>query len=400
MSLIKFRYLRRKRILTLIVILTLASTLFSVTAYSFLGFYNGFTNYVGEQKDIIAIYSKTSSTPYTGIIPLSLIDKVTAQDGVIGTSPEIIAPTSINNQSIFIRGVIPDDLQKLNPITIQEGQNLNLSDTNSCIIGNNLANKLHLKTGDTILAFGILSNRYVELNIKGIFYSETSLNDEALVPIYIGQWLRGISYNEANLIRIKINPDQTSANQIYQQIANQTKTSNSTSSITPTPTKSQTQKELEALIPLIQSNIKIGNIGIEQSQEFMQSYLNRYGISKDTLIILSIVVLAFASGTAISAITLFVKQHSSDIDTIRSIGVSSKKIKTDLTIRMITWALIATVLGTLISAVFITAFQKLGYLQVLSHTITFQLDPLIIVANFLLLSALIGVNILRMELKQ
>ena len=400
MSLIKFRYLRKKRITTLIVILTLASTLFSVTAYSFLGFYNGFTNYVGEQKDIIAIYSKTSSTPYTGIIPLNLIDKVTNQEGIIATSPEIIAPTSINNQSIFIRGVIPDDLNKLNPITIQEGQNLNLSDTNSCIIGNNLANKLHLKTGDTILAFGILSNRYVELHIKGIFYSETSLNDEALVPIYIGQWLRGISYNEANLIRIKINPDQTSANQIYQQIANQTKTPNSTSPITPIPTKSQTQKELEAIIPLIQTNIKIGNIGIEQSQEFMQSYLNRYGISKDTLIILSIVVLAFASGTALSAITLFVKQHSSDIDTIRSIGVSSKKIKTDLTIRMITWALIATVLGTLISAVFITAFQKLGYLQVLSHTITFQLDPLIIVANFLLLSALIGINILRMELKQ
>jgi len=67
---------------------------------------------------------------------------------------------------------------------------------------------------------------------------------------------------------------------------------------------------------------------------------------------------------------------------------------------MITWALIATALGTLLSAAFITVFQKLGYLQVLSHTITFQIDPLIIVANFILLSALIGANIIRMELKQ
>ena len=60
---------------------------------------------------------------------------------------------------------------------------------------------------------------------------------------------------------------------------------------------------------------------------------------------------------------------------------------------MVAWALIATFLGTLISAIFITAFQRLGYLQVLSHTITFQIDPLIIAANFILLTALIGFNI-------
>jgi hypothetical protein len=87
MSVIKFPYLQRKRTLTLIIILTLASTLFSVTAYSFLGFYNGFTSYVGEQKDIIALYSKSSSTPYTGVIPLSVADMVEPQTGVIAISP-------------------------------------------------------------------------------------------------------------------------------------------------------------------------------------------------------------------------------------------------------------------------------------------------------------------------
>ena len=132
----------------------------------------------------------------------------------------------------------------------------------------------------------------------------------------------------------------------------------------------------------------------------MQSYLGRYGISKDTLVILSIVVLVFASGTATCAITLFVNQHSSDIDIMRSIGVSKKKMKADLTLRMGIWALIATALGTIVAAVVITVFQRIGYLQVLSHTITFQIDPLIIAANFALLSLLIAVNIARTELKQ
>ena len=75
-NLINFQYLRRKRILTLIVILTLISTLFSITAYSFLGFYNGFTNYVGEQKNIVAIYSGIGSTPFTGVIPIAAENEI------------------------------------------------------------------------------------------------------------------------------------------------------------------------------------------------------------------------------------------------------------------------------------------------------------------------------------
>ena len=83
----------------------------------------------------------------------------------------------------------------------------------------------------------------------------------------------------------------------------------------------------------------------------MTSYLNRYGISKDTLIILSIVVLVFASGTAVCAITLFVRQHNYEIDVIRAIGVSTKKIKVDLSLKMLVWALTATIAGTLLAHV-------------------------------------------------
>jgi ABC-type lipoprotein release transport system permease subunit len=369
-----------------------------VTAYSFLGFYNGFTNYVGEDKDIVSVYSQKGSTPFTGIVSINIADLVATQRGVIATSPEVIAPCTINNQSIFIRGIIPNALTNLNDLPMQEGQSINLNDTDSCIVGSNLANKLQLKSGDKIIAIGVLSSRYVELQVKGIFYSNTALNDEALVPLYVGQWLRGLDYNSATLIRVKIDLSQTSVNQIYMQITNQTAPINSTNSISPTPTpNSQTQRELEALIPLVQANINVGTISIAQSQQFMQSYLSRYGISKDTLIILSLMVLVFASATAISAITLFVKQHSSDIVTIRSIGVSTKKVKIDLTAKITVCALIATILGTLLSTAFISVFQSLGYLEVLSHTIAFQLDPVIIIANFLLLTAFISITIVRMD---
>jgi ABC-type lipoprotein release transport system permease subunit len=396
MSLIHFRYLKRKRTLALITILTLASALFSITAYSFLGFYNGFTNYVGQENNILAIYSTTGSTPFTGVVPLAAVNTIAALKGVTAVSPEVIAPCIINQQSIFIRGALPDQLSKLNTLTIIQGENIQANDTQSAAIGKGLADKLNLKIGDKILAQGVLSQKYAELTIKGIFTSNSALNDEAIVSIPVGQWLRGLTYNDATVIRTKIDPTQTNLNQLHQEITAKT---NQTTNPSPTP-KSETQQELETLIPITSSGLNLKNIGVEKSQEFMESYLNRYGISKDTLIILSIVVLVFASGTATAAITLFVRQHSTDIATIRAIGVTAKKVKMDLALRMIIWAAAATLIGTAISALVISEFQGLGYLQVLSHSIAFQLDPIIVAANFILLAALVCVNIARMELKQ
>ena len=397
MNLINFRYLHKQRIAILLLILTLTSALFSITAYSFLGFYNGFASYVGEDKNIVAIYSKIGSTPFTGIVPLTALDQFASVRGVLATSPEVIVPAMVNGQSVFLRGVLPEELSQLNPLTMKQGENLNVNDTNSAIIGEGAAQRLNLKTGDNILVLSVLSQKYVQLQVKGTFQTQSSLNDEVIVPLYVGQWLRGLTYNEVTLIRTKIDLNQTSANQLYRAIANQTQPANPTPAATP---KSQAQKEWEALIPLTRSNLPLQNVGVEESQQFMSSYLDRYGISQDTLIILAVVVLVLASGTATCTITLFVRQHSSEIEILRSVGTSVKKIKIDLTLKMVLWAVIASAIGTVISGLALVFFQKIGYLQVLSHSINFQLDPLIIAANVILLSLLIIVNVSRLELKQ
>ena len=400
MSLLHFNYLRRKNLVFLTVILTLTSTLFSVTAYSFLGFYNGFTSYVGSGKDVVAVYSNLGSTPFTGTIPISLTRQINSLNGVIATSPEVIAPTTINGQAVFIRGILPQSLPQLDPIVVVKGEDLKLTDTNRAIVGRTLAQRLNLKVGDQLLVFSVFSERYVQLVVKGVFQSESSLNDEALVPIYVGQWLRGLNYDYVTLVRAKIDPAQTSINQINQQLANQTRSIQTSASPTPPP-QTEAQRELEALLPIAESqpNFNLSSLGVEPSQDFMQNYLNRYGISKDTLLVLSVVVLVFASATAVCAVTLFVKQHGTDIETLEALGLSSKKIKLDLLARMIPLSLIATLIGTLVSALVLVCFESAGYLQVLSHTLSFQLDPLIAAANFGLLSVLMAVNIARMELK-
>lgn len=397
MSLRNFKYLNTKRIVALIVVLTLTSTLFSITAYSFLGFYNGFTSYLGEDNTIIAIYNQASRTPFTGNVPISLENNLTTIQGIVSTSTETLTPCLINGQSIFVRGIVPQELSKLNKLTILQGENLNLTDSNSAIIGANIAQRLNLKTGDKILVFGVQFERYVEVQIKGVYQSGSSLDDEALVPLYVGQWLRGLSYDEVTLIRAKINPNEINANQIYQDIANAT-TPKPTTSPSTTP-NSQAQQELQALLPLAQQNVNIQNVGVQGSLQLMANYMDHYGISKDTLVILSIIVLLFSSGTASIAIGLFIRQHETETNTLRAIGVTIKKLKMDLLLKMLVCCLIATTIGTIASAAILLIFQKIAYLQVLSQTITFQLDPVIIAANFILLSLLVGINIARTELK-
>jgi ABC-type lipoprotein release transport system permease subunit len=399
LSLLRFGYLRRKRAVALIGVLTLASTLFSVTAYSFLGFYGGFTGYVGEEQDIVAVYSKSGSTPFSGVIAVQAADQLSSLPGVIAVSPEVIAPCTINGQSVFVRGIIPQETSKLNPIVMLDGKSLSLNDTNSAVVGEGFARRFQLKTGDCILVFGVLSNRYVELYVAGILTSDSSLNDEVLVPLYVGQWLRGISYSDVTFIRVKIDSAKTGINPLYQQISANKTGPPASSSPSPTPT-SQIQRQLQELLPISQAYINVSNIGVENSERFMQNYLNRYGVSKDTLIVLSVIVLAFASGTAACAIGLFVKQHNSDLATLQSIGASKRKLKLDLTTRMTIWAVVAILLGTLISDAVLLVFQRIGVLLVLSHAIRFTLDPLVVAVNFLLLFLLIVFSISRMELRQ
>lgn len=391
MSLKGFRYLHKQHIIPLVLILTLTSVLFSVTAFSFLSFYNGFASYVGEEENVVAIYDRRSSTPFTGLIPTYLTEQVNSIDGVLASSPETITPCVVNNQSIFIRGIVPEEFVKLNNITLIEGNMLNLSNINTAIIGKGLAEKLNLKLNDEILVFSVLSEKHIQLQVKGICESNPIMDDEALVPLYVGQWLRGAGYSYVTLIRAKIDIDQLNANSLYAEII---KTSQPTATPQPTATSS-TKNQLDQLIPYAQTHFDIDRLNIEQTQTFMKNYLNRYGVSKDTLLSISVVVLFFASGTAASALTMFLNQHKREIDILQSIGASKRKIKIDLLSKVLTWSLISSTLGTIIAATLMLLFEKVGNIQVLSHRLFFQLDPLIVALNFTLILSLTAFIVAR-----
>jgi hypothetical protein len=100
-KLLGFGYLRFRNLVVLVLILSLISTLFLITSFSFLGFYRSFNSYLGEDADIVAVYSPQSRTPFTASIPAYLSDPLSEVEGVLTVSPETIIPCIINNQSVF-----------------------------------------------------------------------------------------------------------------------------------------------------------------------------------------------------------------------------------------------------------------------------------------------------------
>ena len=358
-----FRYLRFKRILALFIVLSLSSMLFFTTALSLMGFYRGFTYYLGEEKGVIVIYDIKSRTPFTGLVPANLGDNLN-----ITRSPEVIVPCILRNESVFLRGVIPQNFLRIDRIKMEEGEILGNDDLNSAIVGKNLAERLHIRTGDKLLVLGVLADRYVELDVKGIFSSSSPMDDEIIAPLHVGQWLRGTDYSYVTLIRIKGEVNQS---KILEELG-----------IKPSEGK---EKEEKGLSPSVPSSLplKAGEIGAKEAYDLMRSYMERYGLTRESLLVLSSTVLLLSSISIAVAFRTVVAQHRDEIEVIRSVGASRRLLKADILVKLLPWAVAASLTGLLLAVLTLNLIQRAGFLQVLSHSPPISVDPLIFLLNFL-----------------
>jgi ABC-type lipoprotein release transport system permease subunit len=387
-GLLGFKYLKWQRLLTLTLITAAASLLFSLTALSLLGFYRGFTAYLGEEENIIAIYNPKANTPYTSIVPAYLAEKLAALKGVLASSPEMAVPCLLNGKPVFLRGVIPENLEKLNPFTMVEGEALNRNDINTVMVGENLAEKLKLKLDGEILLQGIFADRYVEVRIKGIFLSNTVLDDEILAPLHVGQWLRGTDYNHVSLIRLKIDRHIVTPNEIYMAVA-----AESTQPTQPaTPAEPQPSVQ-QPIIPWTTAAFSLEDVDVEQAVKYMRSYMDRYGVTKEALLTLSAAVFLFSSLTITLASKTVLAQHKGEINILRSLGVSERLLKIDLLIKLSPLVVAASLAGFFAASAILKFIQGKGYLQVLSHTVPFQLDPTVAALNVALAAFLFSISI-------
>jgi len=389
MKIIGFNYLQKQHFLTLTIILLLASTFFSITALGFLGIYKSFNAYLGEEENIIAIYDKKSRTPFTGLVPTYLAQRISSIDGVLSSSPEVVIPCIVKGKSIFLRGVVPNELYQLNPLIILDGETLQLNDTNSALVGKRLAKDLNLVPSDKIIVLGALSEQYIELEIKGIYESNTALDDEVIAPLYVGQWLRRTDYGHVTLIRVKIDRSKVNPSQIYETLVQEAETP------APSPSNETKPSPIQQMIPVSRATFNPENLGVKETQEFMKTFLDRYGMTRETLLILSAAVFIFATATIFASSHTLIRQHKPEITVLRSLGASAKTLKLDLVIKTIPLSVVASLVGMLIATVALLILQEVGQPQVLSHRVQFQPDLLLLALNTILVTLIVVLAIIH-----
>jgi len=386
MRLLRFSYIRTRSLLVLALILTAASALFSFTAISFLGFYKTFSSYLGEEEDIVAIYDRKSDTPFTGLVSMQLAVSVQSLQGVLAASPEVIVPVIAKGESMFLRGVVPAVFAKLTKLCLLQGDQLRLEDSDSVMMGIRLAERLRMDAGEKILAFAVLAQSYVELEVKGIFESKTALDDEILAPIYVGQWMRGIDYDHVTLIRVKIERSLVSPSRIFAELSREASE--------PSQGDEEGDGQQGGIVTWPRALFSIEDIGVEGAARFMKIYLDNYGVTEETILILSIMVFSLAGASVISASKTLIQQHKGEIEVLRSVGASNRTIRTDLLAKVLPWSVAFSMVGTGIGILALMIFERSGHLEVLSHGISFQFDPLILVLQLIVSSLIVALGIL------
>lgn len=147
-------------------------------------------------------------TPEQGeLLDESKIKKVVAginPEKLVGYSPYLYRIGLVDNRKLVVVGLWLDQVSKVAPYWQITGMDrLERDDGNSVLIGNNVAAKLGLTTGETIVLQDEVSGRNINLTVKGIVKTGSTEDNQVFVNLPKAQQLFGLK-NQVNLVYFSI----------------------------------------------------------------------------------------------------------------------------------------------------------------------------------------------------
>lgn len=214
-----------------------------------------------------------------------------------------------------------------------------------------------------------MAERYSVLEVRGIYKSGGPIDDEVLVPLYQGQWLRGTDHDHATLLRVGYDPERTSAGAIRQELVGREQAEERVGK----------PKPFWEIVPFSEISVGSGEVGASEAREFMGRYLEEFGATRGSLLALSAVIFIFAGAGVVVACRHLVSRHGRELFSLRSIGASSRYLKKDLLMKLMPWFLVSSLLGLGLGYGATLVLRGSGYLRILTHTVGVSLEPLVVV---------------------
>lgn len=354
--LIRYNILRRKyRVLTILLILVCA-IVFTFSLSIILSLFNGVSLYLSGGRDELIILGGGSSTPFTGIIDLSITRNISQIPGVIHVSPELPIPVYIDGHPVIARGIDPDSYSASTEFRVLDGGFLEDGDCAYVVAGRDVAERLGLKVGEEIIVTSVLDKAFQPMVVKGIIDAPEPYNSEVLVALDFARVMRGSWGNYSSIIRVVVEDGEAG----------------------------YVREAIEDMMS--RHGVRPGVV--ERSGESMGFYLRKYGFDINILFVALIPPLFISLVSLRYLIGGLLEEHSDIINILHDMGFSMRGVRANFILQMILHVLAATLAGFLLGSCFIYLLWRLYDIRFLIHIPPISLPIHILIVSLILFTSL------------
>jgi ABC-type lipoprotein release transport system permease subunit len=382
------RLLSKRALIPFAICVLTVSAVTSTTGLLLMGALSTVPYSIGEHNNVIALYSNSSQLPQTSLIPIQLATNLSNAPGVLIVSPEVLATVAVNGQIIYLRGMNMTLLRDLDSSTLVSGAwSIDQLGINA-MVGQGLANRLHLTTGENITIQSSFLSLSKIRTISGVFSTNDALNDELITSLQIGQIMRGSTDSYVSIIRMKVDPNTFHFSSIQNLLGG-----------SETNGTSNTNSALQNLP--ITSITNIGQYLVGNPLDAMGQILSRsIGLSETALWALFLVVFAASILSLYYSLAWGVKENACLFSVVSALGITRRRKVGLFSAFAATLALIFGILGYSLANGLLMVFTNAGNLQVLFHTMVVSFNPLVLLFSVTLIVSTVLVSVWRINFEE
>lgn len=350
----------KRAVLSLAMILLITSAAFTVTSSILLSVENTASGILGESGNTIVVTQGSSRAPFLGTLPIALAGDIGSVAGIKIISPEVFAPSTLSNDPVMVRGVDPEKFMEIQNPTILEGNPITPNDTTQAMVGATLASQMSLHPGSQITLVGGVQATIAQLTVKAVFSTGTPLDNEVIAPLWVGDWLRGVSYGTVSILRVEVDP-QANPSQVALQVQRLVKNSSAAAA---------GQPPVEAYLP---SNLPLSSfagLDIQASPRAASTYFSRsVGLSEGSIWLVSALVFLSMSVAIVCVLQEAVFRSRNELGILRTIGMSSRRLSWNLIAVATSVSFVASAAGLLLGWALLALVAKFSPIQLAFYTV-------------------------------
>jgi ABC-type lipoprotein release transport system permease subunit len=335
-------------------------------------------------EDMITLTQTNIKTPLSA----SLAHRLNQEDFIEVASPEIYAFSYVINRKtgeyepVLVRGVEPENFLVIEGAEMVKGDYQN----HFMLVGESLSKRLGLNVGNSLTLTGSIHPAILEMTIKGIFKSETSSNDQILIPLEYARKLMGLKGDHVLAIRVKTDYEEELIDLLTTEEYSVLVSRQGGISISVNENKTYEEQIAEDLAIKYWDTEKFKASNESFISTFIQKGSGTVGVVVLGFITLN-ALLTFIGITAILARGVI--ERRKDIGILAAIGANKRAIYVVLLKDLLIISIIASGIGVILGFVTAVVVQDLGLIVAFGMTIRPSIDVILFVATFLV-AILIG----------